>query len=248
MRHVADGTFPSHAFTAQLNRVVDACPLLKARFVGASSGATSDKPQADQDCIVRDPNNDDVCADDIDTVGTSIDSGTVDSAGSGFNHIKVGSPSTRIPTTTKARDIPQILDACKQEYHLTIFPGMSYRIHFWQRITAQHDDSTHTRTISLRVGGFVRSTPQPSRSISFFKIVRIVTLTLGTRRLCFLICAVLDRAFDEEWSEAPYEVYKEVSEKAPVCFSVRSVAPDNLHFVPKTPTSWWWNPYIVNFT
>jgi hypothetical protein len=78
--------------------------------------------------------------------------------------------------------------------------------------------------------------------------VRIVTLTLGTQRRCFLVCSVLYGAFDEEWSEAPYEVYKEVSEKAPVCFSVRSVAPENLHFVSKTPTSWWWNPYIVNFT
>jgi hypothetical protein len=247
MRHVADGAFPSHAFTAQFNRVVDACPILKERFLGASSGSNSEEPQTDR--IIRDLNNDDVCGDDVDIVG-SISNAAVDCSGSGFKHMKVGTPLKRVLATTKAENIPLILDACEREYHLTIFPGMSYRIHFWQRITAQHDDSNHTRTISLRIGSFVRylpldqSTPQPS--IPFFRIARIVTLTLGTQRRCFLVCSVLDRAFDEEWSEAPYEVYKEVLEK--VCFSVRSVAPENLHFVSKTPTSWWWNPYIVNFT
>jgi hypothetical protein len=244
MRHVADGAFPSHPFTLQFNRVVNACPLLREGFLGASSTPAVAK----EPVVTPDLDDDDVWGDGVDVI-TILNRGVVDASGSAFIDVKVGSPVKRVLSTTKEQDIPRLMDAYKKEYQTVMFPGMSYQLHLWQRLTARYEDARHTRTISLSIGSFVRRlSPKQSEVVNIFRIARIVTLTVSTQRRCFLICTVLERAFEEEWSEAPYEVYKEVPKEELACFSIRSVAPENLHFVSKSETSWWWNPYVVGFT
>jgi hypothetical protein len=73
------------------------------------------------------------------------------------------------------------------------------------------------------------------------------SIVKGSRDCTHMKLTVLDRDFEEEWSDASWVVYKEVLDKDLVCFSIRSVAPDNRQFVFKNAKTWWCNPYSVGF-
>jgi hypothetical protein len=67
---------------------------------------------------------------------------------------------------------------------------------------------------------------------------RIVSLSLGTVERIYFPAKELEQIPDEEYSAAPYLVYK-VNESAEVqALGVRDIQNENIHMVHKTDNSW----------
>jgi len=167
-------------------------------------------------------------------------SNAVDSSGTPFELIRVGNHLKYIKQEHKEADIPHVIQAYHSEYGTSLSAGMKFQCLYWAKITARFNDDGHTRRVSLRVSSFVR------RAESFYQIDKIITLRMGTQTRCFLICTPLIREASKEYCDAPYAVYKRAD--GAVCFGLKTIKAENLHFVEKSLGSWWWNPYIIYFT
>jgi hypothetical protein len=113
--------------------------------------------------------------------------------------------------------------------------------------TSAEDPSTHKEpSNAVDSSGTPFELIRVGRAESFYQIDKIITLRMGTQTRCFLICTPLIREASKEYCYAPYAVYKRAD--GAVCFGLKTIKAENLHFVEKSLGSWWWNLYIIYFT
>jgi hypothetical protein len=167
----------------------------------------------------------------------------IDAGKSLFASARVGKPisSSKVETAVKLKDCNAIIVAWKRLYGDHIFIRMKLQFEYWEKMTGIRNESNHTRKIAVRVGGFVAS-----KEACFYRILRIVTLTISRHTRCFLICTEMVRDFEAEMSCAPYDVLREESSQTHV-LSIEEIVPQNLHIPKRNASSWWWNPYVNHF-
>jgi len=253
MRHMADGAFPNHPFTAQFSRVMESCTYLKESFLGSPSQSKAPKYTT--------PSN----KTDSDTTTMQIASiparGRLDTLHTIFDRMRVKQPVKLSTAKAYGADIPIILQAYTQQYGTSIYEGMSYKVHYWHSLVGEMEEESSTKRIRLKTGGFVRRTIDADGSLIvggpstgsrmdgvFYQVDRIATVLIGSRRRAMLICWPMTKVPDELVYLAPYEVYRrDMQADQPIVLGLHSISPENLHFVPKSAETWWWNCFVVSF-
>lgn len=187
-------------------------------------------------------------------LGTSrfheVESGNVDTEGSPFFRCQVSIPikTREIPNTLREKDEGIIIDAWSRIYGVHISATMiNPRFAYWKKITCQYNDYNHIRPLSMPLSAFVVHL----RSQELYKIIRIVSMTVGTLQRAFIIGTKMIRARTEELAIAPYNILTPLdvngSHGGTEVLSICELKPINLHVVERTDSSWWWNCYVTHF-
>jgi hypothetical protein len=215
MRFMLDGNFPDKVIALQLNRIVSLCPVLRTKFMG-STNFTEPNPGS----VAIDP-------------GKSL-----------FASVRVQKPISgkKIAQNVKLYDCIALIDAWKRVHGDQLFISMKLRFDYWQKMTGIRNELNHTRKVAFHVEGFVAKL---SAHASFYRIKRIVTLTIAGHTRCFLVCTEMIREVESELDYAPYDVLREGSRTQ--VFSIEEIVPQNMHVPRRNATSWWWNPYVNHF-
>jgi hypothetical protein len=211
-----DGNFPNNAIALLLNDIVSQCPVLRTKFIGSTS-FVEPKPGK----VAVDP-------------GKSL-----------FSRARVGKQisSRKIDKFVKLDDCKAIIAAWETLYGDQLFIRKTLRFEYWEKMTGIRNESNHTRKVAVRIGGFVAKQSVPA---SFYRVARIVTLTISRHTRCFLICTEMIRDVEAELTCAPYDVLREGSNRTHV-LSIEDIVPQNMHVLKRNATSWWWNPYVNRF-
>ena len=111
------------------------------------------------------------------------DVGRDNASGTAFDSLRIMVPIRNVSDAVKRADVPQVIGAYREQYGVSLYqrPGRTLKLHYWERLTGLYKDSGHQRRISLKTGGFVRRRgceDEPARG--FMRVVRIVTITIGT--------------------------------------------------------------------
>jgi hypothetical protein len=217
MRFIIDGNFRDHPIALQLVEIVEQCPVLRTKFMG-STCFTDPKPGS-----------------------IAIDAGK-----SLFASARVGKPisSSKIAREYKLSDCQSIIAAWKTLYGDQLFMRMNLQFEYWDKMTGIRNEFNHTRKISIHTGGFVAKR-QVTGEVHFFRVGRIVTISIGGHTRCFLVCSLMVRMVEAELSCAPYDVLRE-GEQMEV-LSIEEIVPENIHVLKRDASSWWWNPYVNRF-
>jgi hypothetical protein len=216
MRFMLDGNFPNNTIALLLNEIVSQCPVLRNKFIGSTT-FTEPKPGN----IAVEP-------------GKSL-----------FARARVGKhiSSRKLDKAVKLEDCNAIIAAWQTLYGDQLFIRMRLCFEYWAKMTGIRNESNHTRKVAVRIGGFVA---KQSVQASFYRVVRIVTLTISGHTRCFLICTEMVRDMEAELTCAPYDIFREGSNRTHV-LSIEEIVPENMHVLKRNATSWWWNPYVNHF-
>lgn len=154
-------------------------------------------------------------------------------------------PVSKVPLDTRKHDSGALLDAWRRVYKVQLNASMTRKFSYWGRITCQYNDNNHIRKLSVQVNGFVVH----SRTKAFYQVVRIASIAVGQIQRGFVIGRRVMRDEEEEVDEAPYDVF--IYDPSQTGFlevlAVSELEPMNLHFVRRSESSWWWNPYTTHF-
>lgn len=220
IRFMLDGVFPDHQLSSQMNQIISACPVLSKKFVGAAKSCEAEAK-----------------------------TGNADTEGSPFFKCQVCSPirTRELPSRLKENDKAIIIDAWNQIYGVQVSSVMMKPcIAYWKKITFQSNDHNHIRRLSLTPNTFVMH----RASKELYKIVRIVSMTVGSLRRAFIITHKMKRAVAEEIAAAPYNILIPLDDgryTVEKVLSVCEVEPIDVHVVERSNSSWWWNPYVTHF-
>lgn len=223
IRFLLDGTFNSSspAISEQVQGIVQRCPTLKLRFLG--------RALAEGDIDPTQPAHPG-----IEVSGTLLKS------------CKTGLPVAlrSVVLENKEMDLSSLEVLYKNEYQATLSPRMFYKVHYWGCLTGKPRDNLHEGQHSFRVilGGFVRLRDDV---FAFYRVERIMTVTIGTMVRAFLVLRIMERDITEEVGIAPYPVFNHSPNV--ILVGIRRLDPVILHFVSKGPGSWWHNPFVPYF-
>lgn len=224
IRFLLDGTFNSSApaISEQVQGIVERCPTLKVRFFG--------RAQAD--------------GGGIDTTGSTCSG--IEVSGTLLGSCKTGLPVTRksILLENKEMDLLSLQVLYRSEYQSTLSSSMFYKVHYWGCLTGKPRVNLHEGQHGFRValGGFVRLRDD---ILAFYRVERIITITMGTMVRAFLVLRTMERDTTQEVDIAPYPVFNDSLNI--ILVAIRRLDPVILHFVGKGPGSWWHNPFVPYF-
>jgi len=217
LRFLLDSTFSDHHLAAQFTRLMTECPILRTKFLGST---TFDAPRT----------------------------GNVEHERTPFARVRVRQElrSRQIPRDVILQDRDDLVALWEETYEVRLLRGMKLRVQYWSSMTGIINIHDHARTISFPVGAIValRTTKSlPTRSYN--RIQRIITLSVGTLTRCFFTVERLAIVSLSESQPAPYEVFQLSSER--LLLTLQDIEPENLHFVRRSPTTWWRNSYVTHF-
>lgn len=217
LRFLLDSTFPDHHLAVQFGRLMADCPILRTKFLGST---TFEVPHT----------------------------GNVEHEGTQFARVRVGRELRirRIPRDVILQDKEELVTLWEQTYEVRLLEGMKLRVQYWNTMTGIVNIHNHARMISFPVGAIVavRATKSyPARSYNHIR--RIITLSVGALTRCFFTMERLQMVPMSGSQPAPYEVFQSSGEM--LLLTLRDIEPENLHFVQRSPTSWWRNSYLTHF-
>jgi hypothetical protein len=219
MRSILDKVYPDHPVAIQLNDIVDECPILRTKFLGSTSFSTAT---------------------------TKLSNITIDAGRSKFATARVGLPvSARlIFNDMKRMDTARVIAGWEKLYGDALSSRLKLKIEYWGIFSGTRDEAEHAKKISIRTGGFVARIGSVGLPL-FYRVKRILSIGIGSEKRCFLVATRMERDESLEVSYAPYDVFQEGEVEA--LLSIEELSPRNIHFVARTPNTWWWNPYVTSF-
>lgn len=235
VRFLLDGVYEvserSHNISKQVQGVVEACPTLKARFLG--------RALAEEDGI----------RDGMQQSGpTSTTYAGIDVSNSLLISAKAGRPVTAKSVAIRDResDIKALYELYKIDHGIVVDNSMRPKIHYWKYLSGKPALDSRTdgqHNFRVLVGGFIRLR---SDSTVFYRVESIMTLTIGFLRRAYLVVVQMRRNGAEEIDVAPFPVLTLAATER-IIINVKEVDPVILHFITKSANSWWYNPFVPHF-
>lgn len=228
IRFLLDDAFKTSApgITQQLHDVVNKCPTLRTRFLGAKifGGNEDEESHERQSCY------------------------EIDHSGSLMQGARTG-----LAITFKSElisdadyDLSVLRSAYKKEYGIELHPNTRLRVRYWGYFSADRyigGCSTAAR-FSVKPMNITRLRDE----YCVHRVKRILTVTVDSVVRVFFVVVPVRRAPAQENILAPYQVYQEPSLDATcMMVGIRRIDPTVLHFVNKGEGSWWFNPYVPHF-
>lgn len=240
VRFLLDGAFEKSApaISQQLREVVQKCPTLHSKFLGAKMFSQEE------------PDSDDLDKD--------LPSHGIDHLQSLLQSARTGRPITwkSDPISESNHDTKILRQAYREAYGVELHPNTQLKVQYWgyfsgdPALGATSLGATSSKTaprFNVKVNGFIRLRGE---QYCFYRVSRILTVTVGTITRVFFVLLPIQRASAQENPLSPYKVYMYQAPslaKCVVVVGIRKIEPAMLHFVAKGEDSWWYNPYVPNF-
>lgn len=224
IRFLLNGAYRKSApgISNQMHEVVDRCPILKVRFLGRSMAEEEEE--------------------------TEEPVGAVDTTNSLLKSAKTGRPISfsAIQATIRESDMILLTEYYKRVFNVTLVQGMRYKTRYWgymsgRTCTKSYYEGHHKFRVA--VTEFIRLRDD---ALTFYRLHRIITLSFETFVTVFLVLEKLQRDMGLEEDAAPYPIYVDTDEM--LIADIRKLDPTILHFVKRGKDSWWWNPFVPQFT
>lgn len=226
IRFILDGAFKtsSPAISRQVIDVVNRCPTLQKRFLGAK---LHDKEELDEE-----PNS---------CTGIECSNSLMVNPRTG-RHL----PRKSISSADILHDAGALRSVYRSEYDTEIHSNTPLKVNYWGYFAGDIQDTSKPKgpRFSIGVGGFLRFQDEP---FSFHCVSRIFTVTIGTMVRVFFVLDVVERDPDQETGISPYRVFRLPTDAATRIVGIRKIDPTILHFVSKCGGTWWFNPYVPHF-
>lgn len=217
MRFLLDSVYVGNPIQSQLGKIVNACPTLMLKFLGASAAAKTN-PLA----------------------------GNAETAGSLFTRVRGVGPLKRIPTAMREADYAMLKRCWERVYKVTVLPSMKFRLDYYNKLKVQYEVGQRARRFGVSTGEFVVSRSKP-RSFFQIKRVATLGVDTIIRLFIVVQPYICEEDGDGEASYAPYDVFTIDPNAALQALSINEVEAMCVHMVQKTRNSWWWNPYVTDF-
>lgn len=226
VRFLLDGAFvrSTPAITQQLQGVVQMCPTLRTRFLGAKMFDGRELEELKQS------------------------SDGIDHSHSLFQNARIGRAITlkSVSIADSSYDVSALRSVYREEYGIELHPSTRLKVRYWGYFSGDPDSRAVTR-FNLKPNNIIRLRGEHS----FHRVSRILTVTVGTVVRVFFVLVPVQRATVQENRLAPYQVYRaadpELTGTACIIVGIRKIDPTILHFVKKSEGHWWYNPYIPHF-
>lgn len=223
IRFLLDGTFArsAPAITQQLQGVVQMCPTLRTRFLGAKMFDARELEDLEQS------------------------SNSIDHSHSLFQNARIGRAITlkSVSITDSSYDVSALRSVYREEYGIELHPSTRLKVRYWGYFSG--DPDVGVTRFNLKPNNIIRLRGEHC----FHRVSRILAVTVGTVVRVFFVLVPIRRAPVQENRLAPYQVYQAADLELCTCIivGIRRIDPTILHFVKKSEGNWWYNPYVPHF-